>query len=77
MWLSKYPYFPIVFVLLPWNAIYENDAERDHTFELSEWVNRIAQEWYRRCGHQVLEVPMASVEERSTFVLHPLAERDV
>jgi predicted ATPase len=33
MWLSKYQYFPKVFVLPPWKAIYENDAERDHTFE--------------------------------------------
>jgi len=71
MWLSKYQYFPKVFVLPPWKAIYENDAERDHTFEHAEWVNRIAQEWYRRCGYQVLEVPMVSVDERCTFVLPP------
>jgi predicted ATPase len=36
MWLSKYQYFPKVFVLPPWKAIYENDAERDHTFEHAE-----------------------------------------
>lgn len=58
MWLSKYQYFPKVFVLPPWKAIYVKDAERDHTFEHAESVNRIAQEWYRRCGYQVLEVPM-------------------
>ena len=57
MWLSKYQYFPKVFVLPPWKAIYENDAERDHTFEHAESVNRIAQEWYRRSGYQVLEFP--------------------
>ena len=73
MWLSKYQYFPKVFVLPPWKAIYVNDAERDHTFEHAESVNRIAQEWYRRCGYQVLEVPMVSVDERCTFVLQALA----
>ena len=25
-------------------AIYENDAERDHTFEHAEWVDRFTQE---------------------------------
>ena len=38
MWLSKYQYFPKVFVLPPWKAIYKNDAERDHTFEHAEWA---------------------------------------
>src|SRR6266487_3928722 len=73
MWLSNYQYCSKVFVLPPWNAIYVNDAERDHTFEHAESVNRIAQEWYRRCGYQVLEVPMVSVDERCTFVLQALA----
>ena len=74
MWLSKYQYFRKVFVLPPWKAIYENDAERDHTFEHAELVDRIAQEWYRRCGYRVLEVPMVSVDERCTFVLQALAD---
>ena len=76
MWHSKYKYFSKVFVLPPWKAIYENDAERDHTFEHAESVNRIAQEWYRRCGYQVLEVPMVSANDRCTFVLQALANRD-
>jgi predicted ATPase len=72
-WLSKYRYFSKVFVLPPWKAIYVNDAERDHTFEHAERVNRITQEWYRRCGYQVFEVPMVSVDERCTLVLRALA----
>ena len=51
-------------LLPPWKAIYVNDAERDHTFEHAESVNRITQEWYRRCGYQVLEVRMVSVDEQ-------------
>jgi hypothetical protein len=47
--------------------------KRDHTFEHAESVNRIALEWYRRCGYQVLEVPMVSVDERCTFVVQALA----
>ena len=73
-WLSNYPYFPKVFVLPPWKAIYVNDAERDHTFEHAEWVDRITQEWYRRCGYEIVEVPMGPVEQRCSFVLRALTE---
>jgi predicted ATPase len=76
MWLSRYQYFQKVFVLPPWKAIYVNDAERDHTFEHAESVGRIVQEWYRRCGYQVLEVPMVSVDLRCAMVLEALADRD-
>ena len=76
MWPSKYQYYSKVFVLPPWKAIYVNDAERDHTFEHAESVDRIAQEWYRRCGYQVLELPKVSVDERCAFVLEALANSD-
>jgi predicted ATPase len=75
-WLSNYRYCSKVFVLPPWQAIYVNDAERDHTFEHAESVDRIAQEWYRRCGYQVIEVARVSVAERCTYVLQALANRD-
>jgi predicted ATPase len=76
MWLSKYQYFPKVFLLPPWKEIYTNDAERDHTFEHAEWVNSITQEWYHRCRYQLIEVPKVSVDERCTFVLQVLANSD-
>ena len=57
MWLSKYRYFPKVFVLPPWKAIYVNDAERDHPFEHAESVNRITREWYRRCRFEAARAP--------------------
>jgi predicted ATPase len=76
MWLSKYQYCSKVFILPPWKAIYAHDAERDHTFEHAEWVDSITQEWYRRCGYQLIEVPKVSVAERCTFVLQALANSD-
>jgi predicted ATPase len=63
--------------LPPWPAIYVTDAERDHTFEHARSVHRIALEWYRRCGYQVLEVPMTPVDERCRFVLDTLAHSGV
>jgi predicted ATPase len=76
MWLSKYQYYSKVFVLPPWQAIYVNDAEREHTFEHAESVNSSVQEWYRRCRYQLIEVPKVSVAERCTFVLQALANSD-
>jgi predicted ATPase len=73
-WLSKYPYCPNVFVLPPWQAIYVNDAERDHTFEHAEWVYHVTRKWYRRLGgYRLIDVPKVSVEERCTYVLDALA----
>ena len=54
-WLAKYPYYPKVFVLPPWQAIYVTDAERDHTFDHAQRVDRFTRNWYRRCGYQVVE----------------------
>ena len=77
MWLSTYQYCPKVFLLPPWREIYVNDAERDHTFEHAEWVNRITQEWYRRLDrYQLIELPKVSVAERCTYILQALANSD-
>ena len=77
MWLATYQYYPKVFVLPPWKAIYVNDDERDHTFEHAEWVNSVTQAWYRRLDrYQLIEVPKVSVAERCTYVLQALANSD-
>ena len=76
MWLSTYQYGSRVFVLPPWRAIYTNDDERDHTFEHAESVHSVTQEWYRRCGYQLIEVPRVPVEERCNYVLETLANGD-
>jgi predicted ATPase len=73
MWLAKYSYYSTAFVLPPWRAIYVNDAERDHTLEHAESIDRITHEWYGRCRYQLIEVPRVSVAERCTYVLEALA----
>jgi predicted ATPase len=75
-WLVNYPYCSTVFVLPPWQEIYANDAERDHTFAHAEAVHGTVQAWYRRCRYQLLEVPKVSVAERCAYVLHALATGD-
>ena len=76
-WLSQYPYCSKVFLLPPWQAIYVNDVERDHTFEHAESVYRTLQKWYRRLDrYQVIEVPKVSVAERCMYVLQALANSE-
>jgi predicted ATPase len=75
-WLSQYQYGSKVFVFPPWEAIYANDAERDHTFEHVEAVHRGVQEWYRHCQYEVLEVPKVPVSERCAYVLQALERGD-
>jgi predicted ATPase len=75
-WLSQYQYSSKVFVFPPWEALYANDAERDHTFEHVEAVHRSVQEWYRRCRYEVLEVPKVPVSERCAYVLQALESSD-
>ena len=75
-WIAKYRYFPKVLVLPPWPEIYVTDAERDHTFEHAQWVDRVTRDWYRRCGYRVVEVPTAPVEERCELVLREIDRVD-
>jgi len=72
--LTQYRYYPTVFVLPPWESIYVNDSERDHTFAHALEVDRITREWYTRCGYRVVEVPRGPVEERCVFVLRTLED---
>jgi predicted ATPase len=72
VWLSRYQYSSKVFVFPPWEAIYANDAERDHTFEHVVAIHRGVQEWYRHCQYELLEVPKVPVSERCTYVLQAL-----
>jgi predicted ATPase/SAM-dependent methyltransferase len=73
-WLARYRYFPTVFVLPPWEAIYVADSERDHTFAHALRVDEITRAWYTRCGYRVVDVPQGTVEERCAFVLRTLED---
>jgi len=67
--LARYPYDRCVFVLPPWEAIYATDTERDQSFADAQRVHEAVTRWYRRCGYDLIEVPIGTVEERCAFVL--------
>ena len=55
--LAAFKFHKTVFVLPPWEAIYQTDAERDHTFEHAQRVHTSIVRWYGRCAYSIEEVP--------------------
>ncbi|HEY1308047.1 MAG TPA: AAA family ATPase [Vicinamibacterales bacterium] len=74
--LSTYKFHPFVFILPPWEAIYANDAERDHSFTEAVIVHNKLVRWYRSCGYAFCDVPCLPVAQRAEHVLQVLAEGD-
>jgi predicted ATPase len=70
--LAPCRFWPTVFVLPPWKAIYTRDAERDHSFEHAVVVHERIVAWYGQCGHAVHEVPRLPVAQRTDHVLKTL-----
>lgn len=61
-----------VFFVPPWREIFEQDAERRHTFEdgLAEYPVLLKN--YERFGYRPVIIPKAAVPERADFVLRQL-----
>lgn len=72
--LGGVSFYPQVFILPPWQEIYVNDSERDHTFDHCQRVHDGLTRWYADCGYRVREVPRESPQVRAEYVLRVLAE---
>lgn len=65
--LRRYRYGKRVFLTPPWRAIYVNDAERVHSFEVAEAEYYSLVENYTAYGYEVVIIPQASVSQRADF----------
>lgn len=74
-YLTEFPYHRQAFLLPPWEAIYQMDAERDQTFAQSVRVHDGLRQWYLRCGYETVSVPPGPVADRCDFVLQTLEAR--
>ena len=61
-----------VFVLPPWEEIYESDEARYENFEQAKLIFDHLIETYQKYGYNLIEVPRGSVEERMGFILKHL-----
>lgn len=61
-----------IFLLPPWENIYESDAARYENFEQAELIHKHLVETYNSYGYQLIEVPKDTVEARIDFILNNL-----
>lgn len=61
-----------IFILPPWKEIYQSDNERYETYEEAQRISHFLDKTYKRYGYQPIEVPKASLKERTNFILNNL-----
>ncbi len=62
-----------IFVLPPWEEIYESDEARYENFEQAKLIFDHLLETYQKYGYELIEVPRGTVVERIQFILNQLA----
>ena len=58
-----------IFILPPWEEIYESDEARYETYEQAKLLYEHLSETYRNYGYELHEVPKISVADRIEFIL--------
>lgn len=61
-----------IFVLPPWESIYEQDNERYESFEQAEKIFDFLKNGYKNYGYKINEVPVGAIEERVEIILNKL-----
>ena len=61
--------YDMVFLLPPWEAIFESDSERYENFEQASQIHKFLKSTYKEYGYKFVEVPTGSVNYRANFIL--------
>ena len=64
----KFRYHQRVFMLPPWEEIYQFDSERRHSFEDAVKEYEILIQYYKKFGYEIILVPKMSVMLRTEFI---------
>jgi len=67
--VRRYRYNPTVFILPPWQEIYETDSERKQDFREAVDTYNVMRRIYKESGYNPVDVPCLPVSERADFVL--------
>jgi predicted ATPase len=62
-----------IFILPPWEDIYESDNERYENFEQAQLIHNHLTETYQKYGYTIIEVPKDTVENRVNYILSSLS----
>lgn len=58
-----------IFILPPWEEIYQSDSERYENFEQAKTIYKHLTKTYINYGYDLIEVPKDSVDNRILFIL--------
>lgn len=58
-----------IFMLPPWEEIYESDEERYENYEQAQQIHLHLKETYQKYGYHIIEVPKDTVANRILFIL--------
>lgn len=58
-----------IFILPPWEDIYESDNERYESFEQAQLIHNHLVETYQNYGYKIIEVPKDTVENRINYII--------
>ena len=58
-----------IFILPPWEEIYESDSERYENFEQAQQIQEHLKQTYINYGYDLIEVPKDSIDNRVLFIL--------
>lgn len=61
-----------IFILPPWEEIYESDEARYENFEQATLIYNHLVETYQKYGYNLIEVPKGTVDERINYILETL-----
>ncbi|MBY0487358.1 MAG: ATP-binding protein [Flavobacteriaceae bacterium] len=61
-----------IFILPPWEEIYESDDARYENFEQAKLIYTHLVETYQKYGYNLIEVPKGTVDERINYILETL-----
>ncbi len=62
-----------IFILPPWEEIYESDEARYENYEQAKLIYNHLTETYQNYGYSLIEVPKDSVDNRILFILEELS----
>ena len=63
-----------VFLLPPWQEIYQSDEERYENFEQAKLIYNHLKETYENYGYELIEVPQDHLENRILFILDEISK---
>lgn len=75
--LINYRYNRVVFIFLPWKAIYETDTERKQTFQIAQQTCCRMEQVYKALGYELVPVPFDTVTTRTDFILKHIADANL